>query len=188
MKKMLAIVLAVLGVYASAAEINGVKLDDTAKVGGQDLLLDGAGVRYKFGFIKIYVGALYCAQHSNNGDAIMAENRPRRITLTMLYHVSADKLHESLIEGLEANTSEAEFASLQARIKEMNGIFQAVKEVNVGDVVALDFLPGKGTQISVRGQVKDVIAGDDFSRAMMKVWLGKKPVSADLKAAMLGAK
>jgi hypothetical protein len=30
------------------------------------------------------------------------------------------------------------------------------------------------------------IAGDEFYRALMKIWLGDKPVDRSLKAAMLG--
>jgi hypothetical protein len=188
MKKLFYALLAMACVVAVAAEIGGVKVDDTVRVAGQDLQLNGGAIRMKYGFIKVYVGALYTAQKVALSDAVLADTRPRRITLTMLRTVDADKLHESLFEGLEANATEAELAALQSRIKEMNAIFQAVKVVNAGDVIALDFLPGKGTQITVRGQVKDVIGGDDFGRALMKVWLGKKPVSADLKAGMLGSK
>jgi hypothetical protein len=188
MKSVFLMWLAAFGLLASAAEVGDVHIDDTAKVAGQTLVLNGAAVRNKFGFIKVYVGALYTAQKVNLSEAVIGDSKPRRISLTMLRNVDSDKLHESLLEGLEANITEAELASLQTRIREMNAIFQSVNAVNKGDVVTLDFLPGKGTQITLRGQVKDVIAGDDFGRALMKVWLGKRPVSADLKAAMLGSK
>jgi hypothetical protein len=188
MKSMFALVLTALSLVAGAVDINGVKIDEAAKVAGQDLVLDGGGVRYKFGFVKVYVGALYSVQKSNNADAIINDAHPRRISMTMLRHVPADKLHESLIEGLQENSTEAELTAMQAKIKQLNSVFQSVKEVDTGDVILLDFLPGKGTQITVRGQVKDVIAGDDFAKSLLKVWLGHKPVSADLKAAMLGAK
>jgi hypothetical protein len=188
MKSMFAIALVAASLFAGAVDINGVKVDETAKVAGQDLVFDGGGVRYKFGFVKVYVGALYSAQKSNNADAIINDIRPRRISMIMLRHVPADKLHESLIEGLEENSTEAELTAMQPKIKQLNSVFQSVKDVEKDDVILLDFLPGKGTQITVRGQVKDVIAGDDFARSLLKVWLGHKPVSADLKAAMLGAK
>ncbi|WP_374352688.1 chalcone isomerase family protein, partial [Chitinimonas sp.] len=184
----LVLLLACASLSSFAAEIGGVKLDDTVKVAGQDLQLNGGAVRLKYGFVKVYVGALYTAQKIANADAAISDARPRRVVLTMLRNVEAEKLHESLLEGLEANCSDGELAALQPRIKEMNAIFQAVKTVSTGDVITLDFLPGKGTQITVRGQVKDVIAGDDFGHALLKVWLGKKPATADLKAAMLGSK
>ncbi|MFC4158861.1 chalcone isomerase family protein [Chitinimonas lacunae] len=186
MKNRIALFALLLSLSAGAAEIGGVKVDDAAKVGGQDLVLNGGGIRVKFGIAKVYVAALYAAQKSKDGDAVVNAATPRRISLTMLRNVNADDLHESLMDGLKENSSEAEMAALAPKIKEMNAIFAAVKEVKEKDVVLLDFLPGKGTQITVRGQVKDVIAGDDFSRALMRIWLGRKPVSSDLKKGMLG--
>ncbi|QNM95427.1 chalcone isomerase family protein [Chitinimonas koreensis] len=184
----MAMLLLAAGMTVGAAEIGGVKVDDAARVGGSDLVLNGGGIRTKFGIAKVYVGALYTAQKQGDGNAVVNASTPRRMQLTMLRDVAADSLHESLIDGLQDNTSEGEFAALQSRIKEMNAIFMAVKEVKKGDVIALDFLPGKGTQITVRGQVKDVIAGDDFARALLRIWLGNSPVSGDLKKNLLGAR
>lgn len=188
MKTTLAMLLAAASLWAGAAEIGEVRVDDAVKVAGHDLTLNGGGIRYKWGVAKVYVGALYTAQKTANGDAVISDAKPRRMTLTMLRSVPTDKLHESLIDGLEANCSETELAALQPRIKELNAIFQSVSEVKQGDVIALDFLPGKGTQITMRGQVKDVIAGDDFARALLKVWLGKNPASGSLKSNLLGSK
>jgi len=179
--------LVLFSLMSHALDIAGVQVADSARVAGQEIPLNGAGVRLKWGFIKMYVGALYTTQKTRTGDAVLRDANPRRITLTMLRTLDADRLHESLMDGLEANCSAAEMAALDARIKELNGIFQAVRSVDAGDVITLDFMPGKGTQIMVRGQIKDVIAGDDFARALLKVWFGKRPVSVDLKSAMLGA-
>ncbi|HEX6929025.1 MAG TPA: chalcone isomerase family protein, partial [Gammaproteobacteria bacterium] len=41
----------------SAAELAGVTLPDTASVGGQELVLNGMGLREKF-WVDVYVGAL----------------------------------------------------------------------------------------------------------------------------------
>ncbi len=60
-----------------------------------------------------------------------------------------------------------------------------VKEVKEKDVVTLDYAGG-ATQIAFNGQAKATIAGDAFNAAMTRIWLGDKPVQADLKKAMLG--
>ena len=41
-----------------AADVGGVKLADKATVGGQELVLNGAGIRTRAIF-KVYVGSLY---------------------------------------------------------------------------------------------------------------------------------
>ena len=185
MKKTLVALLVSASLAVSAAEIGGVKIEDTLKVGGSDLVLNGGGVRVKYLVAKVYVGALYTAQKTTDANVVINSPAPRRMQITMLRDVAADDLHASFIEGLEANTSPEEFSTFKPRVQEMSAIFQSVKEVKKGDVIALDFIPGKGTQIVVRGQLKNMIAGDDFAKALLKIWLGKKPASQDLKKELL---
>ena len=45
---------------------------------------------------------------------------------------------------------------------------------------------GTGTQVTIKGTVKGVIAGKDFNDALLSIWLGEKPVTAKLKDEMLG--
>ena len=39
---------------------------------------------------------------------------------------------------------------------------------------------------TVRGDDKGTIAGEDFNRALLRIWLGEQPADASLKKAMLG--
>jgi hypothetical protein len=51
----------------------------------------------------------------------------------------------------------------------------------------LDFVPGTGTRVLVDGAAKGKpIAGDEFYKGLLRIWLGDKPVDGDLKKAMLG--
>ena len=84
-------------------------------------------------------------------------------------------------EAIEANQTPAELAALDAQLKQMEQIFDAVNEVKPDDVITLDYLPGSGTQISVNGKALGTIAGAAFNRALLKIWLGNKPVQDDLK-------
>ena len=68
----------------------------------------------------------------------------------------------------------------------MDQLFASVDHVKVDDVINIDYLPGTGTQISLNGRSLGTIAGVDFNRALLKIWLGNVPVQADLKKAMLG--
>ncbi len=56
---------------AFAVEISGMKIPDSAKVEGQELKLNGAGIRTRM-FIKVYVGALYLEQKMNAADAVIS--------------------------------------------------------------------------------------------------------------------
>jgi hypothetical protein len=52
-------------------------------------------------------------------------------------------------------------------------------------VIDLDFAAG-ATTIVLNGGSRGVVKGDAVNAALMKVWLGNKPVQDDLKEKLLG--
>ena len=42
------------------------------------------------------------------------------------------------------------------------------------------------THVGLNGEVKGAVAGEAFNQALTRIWLGDKPVQADLKKALLG--
>lgn len=66
-----------------AAEVAGVKVDERIRVGSNELVLNGAGLRSKL-FVKVYVGALYVGQKASTTAAIIEQNGPRRILMRLL--------------------------------------------------------------------------------------------------------
>lgn len=179
--------LALLPWAARAAEIEGVKLPDTVRVAdvAAELVLNGAGVRTRF-FFKVYVGALYLAKKSANANAVIQDAGARRMALHMLRDLTAAQFVDALEDGLKNNHSAEELAKLDARVKQLRALFEALKSAKTGDVVLIDFLPGSGTRITFNGAVRGTIAGEDFSRALLRIWLGENPADADLKKALLG--
>jgi hypothetical protein len=56
-----------------------------------------------------------------------------------------------------------------------------------GNVITLNYIPGTGTQLGLDGQSKGTpIPGEDFYRALLRIWLGEDPVDQSLKKALLG--
>ena len=181
-----ALTIASLAAHAQAVEIEGVKLDPAAQVGGAALVLNGAGVRTRAIF-KVYVGGLYVPQKSNSAAALLSQKGPRRLVLTMLRTVDADSFAGPLNDGLKNNHSEAQLAGFKAQIDAMNAALKAVNEAKKGDVLHFEYLPDSGTRITVNGQPKGApIPGEDFYTAMLRIWLGDKPADGDLKKGLLG--
>src|SRR5712691_4179184 len=108
---------------ASAAEVGGVKLEDKLSVGGQDLVLNGAGVRTCVMF-KVYVASLYLPQKAADTVAVVAK-APRRIQLNLLRTLSADQLVDALNEGLAENNSAADLAAVKAQVDQLASIMKA---------------------------------------------------------------
>jgi long-chain acyl-CoA synthetase len=182
-KLLIAIAALVFTSGALALDIGGVKIDDKASVGGQELALNGAGIRTKV-FIKVYVGALYVPAKVTDLAGVLAKG-PRRFQLTLLRDLSADQLIDALVDGIKANSTPDEQAAVASQTAEMVATMKAFKDVKEKDVVTLDFVDG-ATKIGLNGAAKASIAGEPFNRALTKVWLGDHPAQADLKKAMLG--
>jgi len=170
-------------VLAAAADVGGVKLDDKISLGGQELVLNGAGIRTKAIF-KVYVASLYLPQKANDLQGVLAKS-PRRIQLNMLRTLSADQLVEALNDGLAEANAPAEVAFVKSQVDQLLAIMKAFKEIKEKDVVTLDFVDG-ATKVSWNGEAKGSVAGEPLNRALTRIWIGDKAVQGDLRKAMLG--
>jgi hypothetical protein len=186
MQKLLLCALLGLGAFGvTAAEVHGVKLDDKTQVESRDLVLNGAGLRKRIIF-NVYVIGLYLPEKKNDPAAVLSLAGPKRASIHMLRDVGADTFTEALVEGLRANTSEAEYKALEPRVQELSATMAELKEAKKGMNISLDWT-GTATQLVVDGKpAGKPIAGEEFYRALLKIWLGDKPVQDDLKKALLG--
>lgn len=186
MKKLLILSLAMLfSVNLHAKEISGVNVAESVALGGKNLVLNGAGTRTKMMF-DIYVAALYRSEKSKQAETVLADVSARRVALYIVFGLKSEKLLEAFTSGIAANQTSAQLLALDAPLKKFAAIFAAIPEVKKGDVILLDYLPEVGTKVIVNGVERGVIAGVEFNRALLSVWLGNKPVDADLKKDLLG--
>jgi len=175
--------LVLTGFSANAKDLAGVVVQETVQTDdGTVLQLNGAGVRSKF-FMDIYVAELYMENPSKSADEVIAAEGQKRVVMHILYSkVEKSKLVAGWNDGFKNNTKADEVVKLQERIDKFNGLFSDVKE---GDILLYDFIPGKGTVVNISGEEKGVIEGKDFNDALLRIWLGKKPVTKDLKKGLL---
>jgi hypothetical protein len=163
-------------------ELADVELAPRVRLADTDLVLNGAGIRKKF-FVKVYVGALYLPQRASDAAAVLAMQGPKRVLMHFLYkQVEADKLIDGWNEGFEKNQAAGDLERLRPRLARFNALFS---DVRAGDEILLDYLPGQGTRVTIRGDDKGLIPGEDFHRALLAVWLGDEPADAGLKKGML---
>jgi hypothetical protein len=180
--------LAVAAMGVQAAEVGGVKLEDKLRLSpaGPELVLNGAGIRTRAIF-KVYVAGLYLPEKKGATADVLALAGPKRVAMTMLRDLTAEQLSEALADGIRSNSTPAEQEVLKGRTSELLAIMNTLGEAKKGDAILLDFLPDSGTRVVVNGQPRGKpITGDDFYRALLRVWLGDKPVDGDLKKGMLG--
>jgi len=169
-----------------AAEVAGVRVEERVRLGATELQLNGAGIRTRIVF-KVYVGALYLPEAKSDAADVIALKGPKRVSMTLLRDLTAHQLTDALEDGIRANHSPAEFAALKERVDALAAVMSEIGSAKEKTVIALDFLPESGTRITVDSTAHGKpIPGEDFYAALLRIWLGDKPVDADLKRAMLG--
>jgi hypothetical protein len=177
-----ALLLATAG-GARAAVVKGVTFPDAVEVGGRECRLNGVGVRTKF-IVSVYLGALYLATPTADAAAAVAADEPKRTVLHFVHsQVEAGKIRDAWREGFAANAGPA-LPQLKERLERFAGWFD--EDLLKDERIELSYVPGRGTEVAVKGKVRGVIEGADFMQALWSVWLGAKPVDSGLKKGMLG--
>jgi hypothetical protein len=177
-----ALIALLLAVPGTAGTLAGVTLPDKVDVKGQDLVLNGMGLRKKL-FIKVYVGGLYLPQKEKSAAKVLGADGPRRMVMHFIYDVSKEQMCEAWEEGLEANTPNPP-AEVKKAFETLCGWMDGVGE---GQKLVLTYLPGEGTAVEVGGKAKGTIPGKAVADAILRTWIGPKPgPGEDFKKAVLG--
>ena len=175
-----------LGAPAAAATLEGAQFDDTTRLAGSQLQLNGLGLR-AVSILKGYVAGLYLTRKAGTADEAMAAPGPKRVQMRLLIDAPPQVFNKALISGIRKNASEAQMATLRERTDQFEAMIDAAGSLHQGDVVDLDFVPGKGMTLAVNGkQQRNAIAGDDFYNAVLGIFIGEHPVDAKLKKGLLG--
>lgn len=171
---------------ATTVDAGGAKFETTAEVGGQKLLLNGTGVRYRAIF-KVYGAGLYLPAKADSTEAVLKMAGPKRIMLKLLRDVDGKDLGKAFTDGMEKNLVAEERARTITGIFKFGQIFQDIKRASSGTPIHVDWLPNTGAQVYVDGKATgEPIKEVEFFNAVLRIWLGDKPADDKLKAGLLG--
>lgn len=177
-----------IGQAFAAVDVSGFKFEDTDKVAGTELKLNGAGMRTKF-VVKVYAAGLYLTEKKSSVAEVLKQDGPRRVTLQMARDISSEDFGKAFMEGLNDNVDRAEKSRIVSQIGKFGEIFAMVDGLKKGDVLHLDWIPGTGTVCELNGKKLGTTMPDiAFYNAILRIWLGDKPVDRSLKPALLGEK
>lgn len=169
---------------ALAVEVGGVEIPDTQVTDAGDLVLNGAGIRKKFGF-KVYIGALYLKEKSSDAQKIIDADEPMSIVMTWKRNGPVNKVNPVYAEGFKY-MGDTGSAALKADIDTFLGL---TVKASKGDIWTYRYLPGTGVNILFNGEPIKTIPGLEFKRALFAIWLHKGDnFTGDkrLRAGMLG--
>lgn len=166
--------------------VSGVTYEATRELRGNKLQLNGAGVRYKAVF-KVYTAGLYLAKKASSTEEVLAAPGPKHLQITMLREIDSAELGKLFSRGIEDNMDKSAFSKLIPGVMRMSQIFSDHKKLNSGDTFTIDWVPGTGTVILVKGvQQGEPFKEPEFYNALLRIWLGPNPADWKLKDALLG--
>lgn len=169
-----------------AADVAGIRFDDTAAVGGQTLKLNGAGVRTKIVF-KIYALGLYLAEKKSTVADVLAAQGARRIQIVSMRDLTSDEFGDAFMKGLNSNTDQAERTRFLPQTKTFGEMFASIPGLKKGDVLTVDWVPGTGTVCTLNGRkIGETVQDVAFYNAILRIWLGENPADNSLKPKLLG--
>jgi len=178
------LLLALMTSQASAVKIIGIDMPDEIQYGGKKLVLNGAGIRKKAIFLKLYVAGLYLTKKSKDAAAIIKADEPMSIRLAITSKfITPENMKSATLGGFMRGTG-GNIAPIKADIDKMLNTFN--KGVGPGDVYELTNMPGSGVHIIRNGKKVETIRSAEFKRALFGVWLSNTPVQANLRAQLLG--
>jgi len=171
---------------AQSVDVGGVKLEPRISVAGKSLLLNGAGVRYRAVF-RVYTAGLYLEKKVDTPEAVLSQAGSKRMTITMLRQIDSAELGKLFARGMEDNMDRKQFSRLIPGVMRMSQVFSDHKQLKPGETFVLDWIPGTGTVLTIKGQVEgEPFREPEFFDALMRIWLGPKPADWQLKDALLG--
>lgn len=185
LKALLVCVLGLLALQAPAREVQGIRYEESIDLAGSRLQLNGAGTRYKAVF-KVYTAGLYLSRKARTEAEVQLVPGPKRLTLTFVREIGSEELGRLFIKGIKSNTPNEEYTRIVGSVMRMSQVFYEARKMKIGETINMDWVPGKGTLISIR----DVPVGDpfpepEFYAALLRIWIGKDPADWQLKDALL---
>ncbi len=169
-------------VSVRAAQLDGVTLPDSQRVGGTELRLNGIGLRsYSVLQIHIYVAGLYLLHPSSDAGQILHSSDMKLLDIRFVHDVSAEQARKAWREGFDRNCS----APCQLAPQDIERFLAAVPAMHKGDSFTLLFTT-RGAEVTANGRPIGTITDPEFARQMLATFIGPQPATPRLKRELLG--
>jgi hypothetical protein len=139
-------------------------------------LVSRATRTHLLGLIDLYTIAIYANQPLDPLLQMLSASTAKALRIEVMYqedlrrHLPFDWRRE-LVPALEA-----------APTAHLRGVFAPLKR---GDVVVVDYVPARGTSVRINKSVAVPDAHHDLMVAFLDHWMGQRPVSEEMKRALL---
>lgn len=150
------------------------------------LQLNGAGLRRRL-LARVYVLSLYTPRKVTSFEAAADPRMPRRLHFIFQRDVSRREFSDVIIKAISSSSTPLEIAQAGVGIAKLGEMVNSRKVLKSGDSLSVDWVPGQGTQILVNGKPEgELIADHALNLAVLRIFLGARPVDVRLKDELLG--
>jgi Chalcone isomerase-like len=171
---------------AAPIKVEGVSFAGNITVAGQALELNGVGLR-AVAWFKGYAAGLYLNARARTPQQVLQNDGAKRLQLQMLQNVDIEEFVKAFDKGIARNALPGELPAMKERMARFDAMLRAIAKVKKRDIVDLDWLPGRGMLFTYNGIVRgEPIPGQDLYTALLKIFVGDKPVDPELKIGLLG--
>jgi hypothetical protein len=182
-RAMAAVLVGLVAASAAGSEpyrLGNVLLPREKTVGGTAFALHGAGFLRAGLLFRVYGAALYLERPEDAGRVL--DDVPKRLEIFYLHNTPGKAMIDAAEKALARNVEPDRLAELRPMVDRLHAVYEDRAK---GDVAALTYIPGTGTEFVVNGTSRVLIEGADFAAAYFTVWLGERPSSRTVKKKLL---
>ncbi len=172
---------------ASALTIDGYDIPAVIPATSQhaELKLNGASMRILYGVVDTYIGKLYMENPVTDPQALIeADEYKRMVFQVVMKRISGRRMAKAMYDALQLSLSHEEAASMEERLQLLVQLFDS--SIKKGEEGYIEWVPGVGSRIVIKDDVKGIIPGKDLNDAILNIWVGDNPVGATFKRQVLG--
>jgi len=179
--------LLMLPFSSSALTIDGYEIPQVIPATSQhaELHLNGASMRILYGVVDTYIGKLYMENPVTDEKALVeADEYKRMVFQVAMKRISGRRMAKAMYDALQLNLSDEEAIKLEDRLQLLVELFNA--SLKKGEEGYIEWVPGIGSRIVIKGEVRGIIPGKDLNDAILNIWVGDNPVGSTFKRQVLG--
>jgi Chalcone isomerase-like len=172
---LLPVLMAPITAWSATVVVDGVPISETAYVGDQKLVLNGAGTHQR-SVGKAYVLALYAPQKKASLEELKKYPGAKRIQLQPLKELTGTTFSKYFLQDFPTVSTKAEFTKLIDEVASVGAIYSTLPKVTPSDVVSIEWHPGKGVLFSKNGRPISAGMFDPYlntpnSELLFHIWL-----------------
>jgi hypothetical protein len=164
----------------------GFTFPPTMRVADTELHLNGVGRRAPL-YYRVYAAALYLPHKLTTGAAVLADTGPKRLQLRLMTSGPSEEFVKAFDGGIAKRVPPEQLAAMRDRVDAFDNVLRSYGDLHKGDVIDLDYVPGKGTFVAVNDKVNPkVVAGADLYAAMLSIFVGDRALDKGMRDGLLG--